>query len=180
MAGGVLDDVGYPPKRQLPVVEASTEQGISVRTACRVLKLSERGFRPHRSVTRSSPRASERLISVPRLLRRPWVHAELTIGMVIASGVEQVRSIMKKIGTQAFQETRKRYTSKEHMIMHVDLVKRDFAAQRSNQLWCTDIAQHPTTWIPTIVATLVIERIPVKHLGARQGCPNQAISGVGC
>ena len=63
--------------------------------------------------------------------------------------------------------------------VHDDHVKRNFAATDPNRLWLSDITEHPTAWIPSIVATLVITRLPVKHSGALQGCPSREISGVG-
>ena len=37
---------------------------------------------------------------------------------------------------------------------HDDLVLRDFTAERPNELWLTDITEHPTTWIPAVIATV--------------------------
>ncbi len=37
--------------------------------------------------------------------------------------------------------------------VHDDLVCRDFTAETPNTKWLTDIAEHPTTWIPPVVAT---------------------------
>ena len=34
-----------------------------------------------------------------------------------------------------------------------DLVQRNFSADAPNHLWLGDITEHPTTWIPAIVAT---------------------------
>jgi hypothetical protein len=36
---------------------------------------------------------------------------------------------------------------------HEDLVQREFTAPRVNALWLTDITEHPTPWIPAVVAT---------------------------
>jgi hypothetical protein len=41
-----------------------------------------------------------------------------------------------------------------------DLVHRKFHRLTPNELWVTDITEHPTTWIPVIVAT------PVCQLGS--------------
>jgi hypothetical protein len=37
---------------------------------------------------------------------------------------------------------------------HDDLVKRDFSASAPNELWLSDISEHPTAWIPAVVATV--------------------------
>ena len=36
---------------------------------------------------------------------------------------------------------------------HDDLVRREFTTPGPNQLWLTDISEHPTAWIPAVVAT---------------------------
>ncbi len=72
------------------------------------------------------------------------IHAELTIGMGIEVGSGQVHSVMKNIGVQGLSGNRKRYISKQDIATHSDLVKRKFTAERENQLWCTDITEHPT------------------------------------
>ncbi|GGK44306.1 hypothetical protein GCM10010124_41440 [Pilimelia terevasa] len=64
--------------------------------------------------------------------------------------------------------------------VHDDLVKRDFTAQRRNQLWLADITEHHTTWIPAVVATDWTMRALVKQPCARRGCPSRAICGAGC
>ncbi|MGK8486712.1 IS3 family transposase [Nocardia asiatica] len=80
------------------------------------------------------------------------IHAELT-GIEVGSG--QVHSVMKSIGVRGLSGNRKRYISKQDIATHTDLVKRNFTAERENQLWCTDITEHPTPWIPVVVATLL-------------------------
>ena len=37
--------------------------------------------------------------------------------------------------------------------VHDDLVERAFTAKRLDQVWLTDITEHPTAWIPAVVAT---------------------------
>jgi hypothetical protein len=37
--------------------------------------------------------------------------------------------------------------------VHDDLVRREFTAAAPNRLWLTDITEHPTAWIPAVVAT---------------------------
>lgn len=45
---------------------------------------------------------------------------------------------------QALSGSRKRYINKQDQATHSDLVNRNFTAERENQLWCTDITEHPT------------------------------------
>lgn len=37
--------------------------------------------------------------------------------------------------------------------VHDDLVDREFHALALNVVWLTDITEHPTAWIPSVVAT---------------------------
>ncbi|WP_431950313.1 hypothetical protein [Nocardia lijiangensis] len=107
------------------------------------------------------------------------IHAELTIGMGIEVGSGQVHTIMKHIGVQGISGTRKRYISKQDVATDEDLVNRNFTATRENQLWCTDITEHPTPWIPAVVATVRITRPPVKQLGAQWVSASRGICGGG-
>ncbi len=141
------------PKRRFPVVTALTGQGISIRTACRVLGISERGYRHHRNRPPSQRRLrhemlAETIRAIHAASRGCYgvrrIHAELTLGMGIEVGSGQVHSIMKHIGMQGISGSRKRYISKRDAATHSDLVNRNFTATRENQLWCTDITEHPT------------------------------------
>ena len=72
------------------------------------------------------------------------MHAELVHGLGIMVGRDQVRAIMKNTGIRGISGTRKRYVNREHLITTQDLVNRNFTASAANQLWCTDITEHPT------------------------------------
>ena len=61
--------------------------------------------------------------------------------------------------------------------VHDDHVQRNFTAAEPDQVWVTDITEHPTAWIPAVVATAM--RRPVKQRGARPGCPSPVIGVVG-
>lgn len=37
--------------------------------------------------------------------------------------------------------------------VHDDLVNRQFTAETANRVWLIDLTEHPTTWIPVVVAT---------------------------
>jgi transposase InsO family protein len=59
--------------------------------------------------------------------------------------------------------------------VHDDLVRRNFTADSPNVTWLTDITEHPTTWIPAVVATVGTVRRSVKHRGVRRVCPSRGI-----
>jgi transposase InsO family protein len=118
-----------------------------------VLGISERGYRHHRNRPPSQRRLrhemlAETIKAVHAASRGCYgvrrIHAELTIGIGIEVGSGQVHSIMINIGVQGLSGNRKRYISKQDIATHSDLVKRNFTAERENQLWCTDITEHPT------------------------------------
>ena len=43
-----------------------------------------------------------------------------------------------------------------YLAVHDDLVQRRFTTDRPDRLWCTDVTEHPTTWIPAVVATVAL------------------------
>lgn len=83
-------------------------------------------------------RASRRCYGVRR------IHAELVYGLGIEVGRDQVAAVMARAGIRGLSGTRKRYVNREHLLTTEDLVDRNFTASRPNQLWCTDITEHPT------------------------------------
>ena len=72
------------------------------------------------------------------------VHAELVKGFSIDVGRDQVALVMSRTGLRGISGTRRRYLNREHLITASDLVSRQFTADAPNQLWCTDITEHPT------------------------------------
>src|SRR5690625_7692018 len=52
---------------------------------------------------------------------------------------------MQRTRSRGRAGTRKRYVTRQHLITTEDLVQRNLTATAPNQLWCTDITEHPTT-----------------------------------
>ncbi|MGV8845525.1 IS3 family transposase [Tessaracoccus sp.] len=76
------------------------------------------------------------------------VHAELTLGRGVEVGHNQVELLMRRAGLQGVTGRRKwKRTLPDNRAM--DLVERQFTRAGPNQLWVTDITEHPTTWIPS-------------------------------
>lgn len=71
------------------------------------------------------------------------VHAELTLGHGIRVGHEAVAMLMRRAGLQGLSG-RPRYRKVPNMPTAGDLVDRDFARSEPDQLWVTDITEHPT------------------------------------
>ena len=127
-------------------------EGHSVQLAARVLQVSESGY--YDALTRP-PSA--------RMIRHAWltdqirevhtasngtygarrVHAELTLGrgLVVAHGT--VEMLMSRAGIRGVTG-RPRWRSARPDLVSTDLVERNFARTAPNQLWVTDITEHPT------------------------------------
>ena len=135
------------------MIESLTGQGITVRHALRVLEVSESGY----YAWRGRPDA-------PRTLRRIWlageiadVHkasrgtyganritAELRFGRDIHVGHNAVKAIMRQLGIKGLPTRRLPRGAKVPRITSLDLVGRVFRRDAPNELWLTDITEHPT------------------------------------
>lgn len=123
-----------------------------VQVACRVLGVSEAGFYEHRN-RKPSERAVRHAMLTDLIgqihiesrgiygARR--VHAELTLGRGVVVGHGQVELLMHRAGLQGISGRRKWKRIRADDIS-TDLVKREFGRQGPNQLWVTDITEHPT------------------------------------
>lgn len=127
-------------------------EGLPVEVACRVLSVSVSGYYEW---LRRRPSA--------RSLRHFWlieqirpihaespgaygarrVHAELTIGRGIAVGRQAVEHLMRRADLQGVSG-RPKYRRVPNVATASDLVQRQFDRDGPNQLWVTDITEHPT------------------------------------
>jgi transposase InsO family protein len=135
------------------VIESLAGQGIDVSHACRVLGVSQSGYYDSKSRPLS-----------PRALRRIWlaseiadihkasvgtygalrVTAELRHGREIVVGHNAVESIMRELGIRGLPTRRLPKGARLAKVTSLDLVRRSFARSGPNQLWMTDITEHPT------------------------------------
>lgn len=135
------------------MIESLTGQGIDVRHACRTLSVSESGYYAWRG--RPDP---------PRTLRRIWlageitevhkasggtygvrrVTAELRYGREITVSHNAVESIMRELGIKGLPRRRRPKGARLAQVVSLDLVRRSFRRGRPNELWLTDITEHPT------------------------------------
>ena len=127
-------------------------EGLPVEVACRVLSVSCAGFYAWRFRPPSA-----------RAVRHAWltdlirevhaasyanygakrVHAELVLGRGIMVGHNAVAMLMQRAGITGRSGARKRYGIPGAACAD-DLVDRMFVRERPNQLWVTDITEHPT------------------------------------
>ena len=144
-------------------------QGFPVQVCCRVLEVSESGYYAWRNRPPS-----------PRVIRHAWltdvirqvhaasrqtygarrVHAELTLGRGIRIGYHAVELLMRRAGLQGITGRPKFRRGLRPEATASDLVKRQFTRTGPNQLWVTDITEHPTreasctarwSWMPARV-----------------------------
>jgi len=134
-----------------PLVRELADDGFSVRLTCRVLKFSTQGYY----------RWARRPISY-----RDYENAYLTNALVgahrkdpafgyrfladelerngMATGERRVWRFCSQAGLWASFVKKPRSSKKPGPPVHDDLVLRKFSANRANQLWFTDITEHPT------------------------------------
>lgn len=95
---------------------------------------------PPRLAHRPDPRGPRRLSGT---YGAPRVHAELTLGLGIGVGYNQVELLMARAGIMGLPGV-KRARSRHQTPTAGDLVDRAFTRSRPNQLWVTDITEHYT------------------------------------
>jgi len=139
----------------LPGDRSLTGQGANVRHACRILGVSESGYYAWKD--RPDP---------PRTLRRIWlageivdvhkasggtygalrVTAELRHGREITVGHNAVASIMAELGIKGLPTRKVPKGARVGVaVTSLDLVRRQFRRDGPDQLWMTDITEHPTS-----------------------------------
>ncbi len=123
-----------------------------VQVACRILGVSESGFYEQRKRPPSERAIRHAMLTdliaqvhadshgTYGILR---VHAELTMGQGVEVGHNQIGLLMRRAGLQGAAGRRKWKRIRPDTIA-TDLVERTFARSGPNQLWVTDITEHPT------------------------------------
>ncbi|AVH20084.1 hypothetical protein C5B73_00050 (plasmid) [Nocardia cyriacigeorgica] len=123
-----------------------------VQVACRLLDVSESGFY-HWKSRPPSQRAirhawlTDQIRAVHAASRgtygAPRVHVELTLGLGIDVGYNQVELLMARAGIKGLPGV-KRARPRHQTPTAGDLVNRAFTRSQPNQLWVTDITEHYT------------------------------------
>ncbi len=159
-------------------------EGLPVQPAVRALGCSESGY--YASLVRAPSVRHVRHALLTETIRTIHtasrgvygarrVHAELTKGHGLQVWHGTVEMLMARAGLKGVGGRPKRRARPD--LISTDLVDRRFARDGVNELWVTDITEHPIAWIPAVVATAM--RRPVKQRGARPGCPSPVIGVVG-
>jgi putative transposase len=135
------------------VIESLTGQGINVRHACRVVGVSESGYyawkrRPPSTTTLRRIWLAGEIADVHKAsggtYRALRVTAELRHGRQILVGHNAVGSIMGQLGIKGLPTRRLPKGARIGKVTSLDRVRREFRRVGPNQLWMTDITEHPT------------------------------------
>ena len=127
-------------------------EGLPVEVACRVLGVSVSGY--YEWLNRAPSARALRHVWLTELIVRAHaesrgiygvrrVHAELTLGLGISVGRQAVELLMRRAGLQGLSG-RPRYRRVPNVATAEDRVQRQFARKGRDQLWVTDITEHPT------------------------------------
>jgi putative transposase len=126
--------------------------GLPAKVCCRVLGVSSPGYYKYRGRPMSAAQMRRQwltgLIREVHLASRGTygsrrVHAELTIGMKVRVSEHLVAVLMSKAGIYGLPGPA-RIKRARGLVTADDLVNRQFARQQPNELWVTDITEHPT------------------------------------
>jgi putative transposase len=130
-----LFEEGVRPKAKYPVIAELAGQGFSAKRCCRILGVAASGF----FMWRRRPPS-------PRQLRLAWltdlVRAIYGHGVIVNR--KTVRKIMRLHGLHGLPGSSKRFRRKANIATTADLVERRFDRPAPDQLWVTDITEHPT------------------------------------
>ena len=127
-------------------------EGLPVHLACRLLAVAESGYYEWRSRA-PSQRAirhawiTEQIRAVRAASRGTYgarrVHAELTLGLGLQIGHNQVEMLMARATIKGLPGNR-RPRPRHETPTATDLVERMFTREQPNRLWVTDITEHRT------------------------------------
>ncbi|MEU4644737.1 IS3 family transposase [Micromonospora sp. NPDC023814] len=150
-AAELLKEV-VPPKDRYAAIQRMAAEGLPVEVCCRVLEVSASGYYAWRNRP-PSPRAlrhawlTDQIRAVHLASRGTYgsrrVHAELRLGRGLVVGYHAVEMLMRRAGIRGLPGSR--HPRPKHQTPTAsDLVNRDFTRSSPNQLWVTDITEHPT------------------------------------
>ena len=127
-------------------------EGLPVQSACRVMDVSQSGYYAWRN--RPPSARAIRHAWLTDLIRQihsasrgvyggPRVHAELALGRGILVGHGAVTMLMHRAGIKGLPGNKRRHPIHQTPTA-AGLVDRQFARTSPDQLWVTDITEHPT------------------------------------
>lgn len=141
-----------PPKVRFALVAELAVEGVPVKQACLALGVSRSGFydarmRPPSARAIRHAWLTDQITAIHQASRQtygsPRVRAELVHGHGVVVSRRTVAELMRRAGLAALP-LRRRGKRVPSAITVTDLVKRNFHRDGPNQLWVTDITEHPT------------------------------------
>lgn len=129
-----------------------TAEGLPAQMACRLLGVSESGFHAwrHRPPSQRAVRhawLTDLIVEIHTASRGVYgarrVHAELTLGRGVEVGHNAVEMLMRRAGLQGITG-RPKFRKVDNLATASDRVERSFGRSEANELWVTDITEHPT------------------------------------
>ncbi len=138
------------------MVHELAEDGIDVAVACRILKVSRSGYYDWKTRPPSTRQTENELISkhlgdIHRISRGTYgyrrAHAELVLGLGLPVNRKRVQRLMQAAGLKGLPRRRRGpgTTIRSGEDPQADLVQRQFTATAPDELWVTDITEHPTS-----------------------------------
>ncbi|WP_433304369.1 IS3 family transposase [Actinoplanes sp. CA-030573] len=150
-AAAAVEEV-VPPKVRYRLVAELHADGVRVGRACHALGVSRSGYHDWKTRPPSARQIRHAwltdLIGTIHQASRavygaPRVHAELVHGHGVVVGHNTVGLLMRRAGLTGLPRPRRGLRIKRLPTV-TDLVRRDFRRDGPNQLWVTDITEHPT------------------------------------
>lgn len=134
------------------MIDVLTDTGFPVNTCCRVLGVSRQGYYRYKRRPTSATQLRREwltgLINEVHIASRGTygyrrVHAELTLGMGLTCSSRLISVLMTNAGIRGLPGP-KRIARLRGVATADDLVNRKFHRLAPNELWVTDITEHPT------------------------------------
>jgi putative transposase len=150
-AAAAVEEVVRPKDRFRLVAELAAD-GVPVKQACLALGVSRSGYydahtRPPSARTIRQAWLTDQIVAVHEASRQtygaPRVRAELVHGQGIVVSRKTIAALMARAGLAGLP-LRRRAKRVPPAVTVTDLVKRNFHRDGPNQLWVTDITEHPT------------------------------------
>lgn len=145
---------------------------LPVQLACRVLHVAESGYyawrdRPPSNRLVKHAWLTEAIVGIHTASRGTYgsrrVHAELGLGLSIHVSHGTVELLMQRAGLHGLPGNRR--PRAKHVTPSVtDLVERNFTRHARDQLWVTDITEHPT-WEGKVYCAVVLDTFSRRVVG---------------
>jgi putative transposase len=145
-----------PPQARFVLVAELADEGVPVKQACLALGVSRSGFYEARTRPPSARAIRQAWLTDQiavvhdasgQTYGAPRVRAELVHGQGVVVSRKTVALLMRRTGLAGLplrHKARRKAKRVPAAVTVTDLVKRDFRREGPNQLWVTDITEHPT------------------------------------